>query len=121
VVGVIDMKPAVRAVYIAGKLDKNLSLLNAPPIACAVKRETNLGQFILFFDRRVWSSGDVVLEADSLEEAWQLYQDGALEDCLETVAWDDDDTEITLVDVEERKMPGAQSKTPPTFRGVGFK
>jgi len=75
----------------------------------------------LFFDRRVWSSGKLIIEADSLEEAWQLYQNGTLDDCLETVTWDDDDTEVTLIDVEEQKKPTAGSKTQQAPRSVGFK
>src|SRR5437763_982674 len=61
-------------------------------------RRTDLSQFVVFLDRRVWSSGTLIVEAGSLEEAWQLYQDGRLDDCLEAVARDDDDIEVTLVD-----------------------
>jgi hypothetical protein len=39
-----------------------------------------LTEFILFFDRRAWSSGKLIIEAESADEAFELCQSGMLVD-----------------------------------------
>jgi hypothetical protein len=60
-----------------------------------------LTRFVLFFDRREWSSGKLIVEAESEEEALELYQSGMRDRCRDRIAWDaPDDTEVALVSVE---------------------
>jgi hypothetical protein len=66
-----------------------------------------MAQYRLFFDRRVWSNGSLVVEAGCAEEALQLYNQGVLHDCMEQMAWDDDDIEVSLVDVTEQRTETA--------------
>jgi len=66
--------------------------------------EADLARFVLFFDRREWSSGTLAIEAESEEEALSLYQAAKLDDDLERITWDSpDDTKVTLISIEPPK------------------
>ena len=60
-----------------------------------------MAKYRLFLDRRVWSNGSVVVDAETAEEALQCYHRGLLEDCIDRIVWDYDDIELSLVDVGE--------------------
>jgi len=81
-----------------------------------IRGRTDLPQFDLFLDRRAWSSAIITIEAESLEEAWQLYYEGKLPGCLEGVTWREDDVEVTLVDIEQCEGSLPRDPSP----GVGF-
>lgn len=61
-------------------------------------------KYVVYLDRRVWSNGTLVVEAESADQALQLYQQGLLEDQIDDVSWDDDDVKISIVGVEETEV-----------------
>jgi len=61
-----------------------------------------MGKYRLFLDRRTWSNASLVVEAASGEAAVEAYHNGLLEGHIERLSWDDDDVQISVVDVEQQ-------------------
>ena len=60
-----------------------------------------MSKYRLFLDRRTWSNASFVVEADSLDDAMNAYHQGLLDERVRRLAWDDDDVEMSVVDVEK--------------------
>ena len=58
-------------------------------------------KYRLFLDRRTWSNASVVIDANSAEEAMEAFSRGSLDNYVENLSWDEDDIEVSIIDVEE--------------------